>query len=201
MFVYCGLCRGGRVSRGSTPPGFMKEISSRLAGLLVRPTDSPGAAFEGGRIMAIVRWDPFHEMADMQDRMGRLLGEFYGRRGADDVMRRGAWIPPVDIYEDGNQRARHQGRAARHEARGHPAHRREPDAHHQRREEDGRRTCTRRTATASSGRTAASRGRSRCRRRWTRRRSSADYKSGVLTVRLPLREEAKPKQIQVKVSE
>jgi HSP20 family protein len=30
---------------------------------------------------------------------------------------------------------------------------------------------------------------------------SADYKAGVLTIRLPLREEAKPRQIQVKVSE
>ena len=28
----------------------------------------------------------------------------------------------------------------------------------------------------------------------------AEYKNGVLTVRLPLREEAKPKQIQVQVS-
>jgi hypothetical protein len=46
--------------------------------------------------MAIVRWDPFREMSEMQDRMGRLLGDYYGRRGADDVMRRGAWIPPVE---------------------------------------------------------------------------------------------------------
>ncbi len=30
---------------------------------------------------------------------------------------------------------------------------------------------------------------------------NADYKAGVLTIRLPLREEAKPRQIQVKVSE
>ena len=29
---------------------------------------------------------------------------------------------------------------------------------------------------------------------------AAEYKNGVLTVRLPLREEAKPKQIQVQVS-
>src|SRR5512140_3799990 len=52
--------------------------------------------------MAIVRFDPFRELSDMQDRMGRLLGEFYGRRGADDVMRRGAWVPPVDIYDGGD---------------------------------------------------------------------------------------------------
>ena len=30
---------------------------------------------------------------------------------------------------------------------------------------------------------------------------TADYKAGVLTVRLPIREEAKPRQIQVKVNE
>ena len=51
--------------------------------------------------MAIVRWDPFRELSDMQDRMGRLLGDYYGRGGADDVMRRGAWIPPVDIFDSG----------------------------------------------------------------------------------------------------
>jgi HSP20 family molecular chaperone IbpA len=31
-------------------------------------------------------------------------------------------------------------------------------------------------------------------------RISADYKSGVLTVRLPLREDAKPRQIKVDVA-
>ncbi len=30
---------------------------------------------------------------------------------------------------------------------------------------------------------------------------SADYKAGVLTIKLPLREEAKPKQIQVSVTD
>jgi HSP20 family protein len=32
-------------------------------------------------------------------------------------------------------------------------------------------------------------------------RVTADYKAGVLTITLPMREEAKPKQIQVQVSE
>src|SRR5512138_3070168 len=57
---------------------------------------------EGGNTMAIVRWDPFRELAEVQERVHRALGDFYGTRGQDDVMRRGAWIPPVDIYEGDN---------------------------------------------------------------------------------------------------
>ena len=49
--------------------------------------------------MTIVRWDPFRELSAIQDRMNRIFGDAY--RGADDdVMRRGSWIPPVDIYEN-----------------------------------------------------------------------------------------------------
>jgi HSP20 family molecular chaperone IbpA len=51
--------------------------------------------------MAIVRWDPFRELNAAQDRMNRLLGDAY-RAADDDVMRRGAWAPPVDIYDSGN---------------------------------------------------------------------------------------------------
>jgi HSP20 family protein len=50
--------------------------------------------------MAIVRWDPFRELTDMQSRMNRLFGEFYGRRTEDDLMPRSTWWPPVDIYEN-----------------------------------------------------------------------------------------------------
>ena len=51
--------------------------------------------------MAIVRWDPFRDLNAIQERMNRLFGDVY--RGADDdVMRRGAWAPPVDIYDSGN---------------------------------------------------------------------------------------------------
>ena len=50
--------------------------------------------------MAVVRWDPVRELASMQERMSRMFGEFYGRRQDDDVMTRGDWIPAVDIYEN-----------------------------------------------------------------------------------------------------
>jgi HSP20 family protein len=52
-------------------------------------------------IMNIVRYDPFRELRSLQDEMTRLFtgmtpsGEF----GREDV-RRGAWNPSVDIYEE-----------------------------------------------------------------------------------------------------
>src|SRR5437870_11316855 len=56
---------------------------------------------QGGNIMAIVRFDPFHELASIQNRVNRVFGDFY--RQDEDVMRRGAWVPPVDIFEDGDR--------------------------------------------------------------------------------------------------
>src|SRR6202022_29395 len=55
--------------------------------------------------MAIVRWDPFREVAQLQDRLSRVIGDAYGRsNGADEgFMTTGEWVPPVDIYADGDQ--------------------------------------------------------------------------------------------------
>ena len=47
--------------------------------------------------MAITRFDPFREFATLQDRMNRLFGDVYLRD--EDVAQRGSWVPPVDIYE------------------------------------------------------------------------------------------------------
>jgi len=49
--------------------------------------------------MSIVRFDPFREMAALQDRVNRMFADAYTRGNDDDVMTRGAWIPPVDIYQ------------------------------------------------------------------------------------------------------
>ena len=44
--------------------------------------------------MAIVRWEPTRELASMEiDRLNRMFESFYG-----DAFSR-AWTPPVDIYE------------------------------------------------------------------------------------------------------
>ncbi|MGH6691361.1 MAG: Hsp20/alpha crystallin family protein [Gammaproteobacteria bacterium] len=47
--------------------------------------------------MTITRLDPFREFATLQDRMNRLFGNVYLRD--EDVAARGQWAPPVDIYE------------------------------------------------------------------------------------------------------
>lgn len=49
--------------------------------------------------MAIVRFDPFRDLTVLQDRMNRLFSEAYSPRQSDDLMSRGSWTPAVDIYE------------------------------------------------------------------------------------------------------
>jgi HSP20 family protein len=50
--------------------------------------------------MAIVRWDPFRDVAALQDRINRIFNESFGRsRDIDDEVSQYDWSPPVDIYE------------------------------------------------------------------------------------------------------
>ncbi len=54
--------------------------------------------------MSMVRFDPFRELSQMQDRINRVFGDAYTRRfDNDDLTQRGEWLPPVDIYENGDQ--------------------------------------------------------------------------------------------------
>jgi len=54
--------------------------------------------------MTIVRWDPFRDVATLQDRINRLFSESFGQaRDLDDDMRVCAWRPAVDIYEAENE--------------------------------------------------------------------------------------------------
>ena len=52
--------------------------------------------------MTLVRFDPFRELSTMQDRINRIFGDAYTRRYDDDLTQRGEWFPPVDIYENGH---------------------------------------------------------------------------------------------------
>lgn len=56
--------------------------------------------------MTIVRWEPFRDLMGLQDRMNRLFDEsFRGipRGSEDDWSLGGSWAPLVDIYEhEGN---------------------------------------------------------------------------------------------------
>jgi HSP20 family protein len=148
--------------------------------------------------MAIVRWDPFRDLAEVQERVNRVLGEFYGGRGQDDVMRRGTWIPPVDIYEGPNHEMVIKAEL--------PDIRREDiDI----RVEDNTLTISGEKKLDEDVKQEQFHRVERAYGTFARSFSlpatidtekvNADYKNGVLTVKLPMREEAKPKQIQVKV--
>jgi HSP20 family protein len=148
--------------------------------------------------MAIVRWDPFRELADVQNRMTRLFDDFYGRRAEDDVMRRGTWVPPVDIFEKDHvvtlkaelpdmQRSDIDIRVENSTLTISGEKKLEKDLQ----EEDFHRVERTYGHFSRSFSLPAT---------IDTEKVSADYKNGVLTVKLPLREEAKPKQIQVQVN-
>ena len=50
--------------------------------------------------MALVKWDPFRDVAELQNRINRIFDESFGRsRELDDETSLQAWRPAVDIYE------------------------------------------------------------------------------------------------------
>src|SRR4051794_11468786 len=49
----------------------------------------------------ITRWDPFREVATLQDRMNRMFNDQFGAMGRDESLT-GSFVPPVDVYEDEN---------------------------------------------------------------------------------------------------
>ena len=148
--------------------------------------------------MNIVRFDPIRDMAALQDRVNRIFADAY-RRDNDDLMTRGAWVPPVDIYETGNHEL-----VLRAEL---------PDVPR----EDIALRVENNTLTISGERKMDTEIKEQQYHRIERTYGTfsraftlpptvdtsaiaAEYKNGILTVRLPLREEAKPKQIQVQVN-
>ncbi len=53
--------------------------------------------------MAIVKWDPFRDVAELQNRINHMFDESFGRtREPDDEMSLRTWRPAVDIYESEN---------------------------------------------------------------------------------------------------
>jgi HSP20 family protein len=148
--------------------------------------------------MNIVRLDPFREMAALQDRVNRIFADAY-RRDNDDLMTRGAWVPPVDIYDSGNHELIIKAEL--------------PDVNR----EDITLRVENNTLTISGQKKMDSEVKEEQYHRVERAYGNfsrsftlpqtvdtnaigAEYRNGVLIVRLPLREEAKPKQIQVQVS-
>jgi HSP20 family protein len=152
----------------------------------------------GGRAtMAIVKVDPFRELVAMQDRIGRLFGDVYLRD--EDTGFRGTWAPAVDIFETENHdlvlKAELPGldredievtvENSTLVLKGSKKFEADVKEENYRRVERSYGTFHRsftlpNTVDASN--------------------VSADYRNGVLTVRLPFREEAKPRTITVDVA-
>jgi HSP20 family protein len=50
--------------------------------------------------MALARWTPYRDIMSMRDEMNRVLNEAFGRGTPDEsAWFSGAWSPPVDIFE------------------------------------------------------------------------------------------------------
>ena len=146
--------------------------------------------------MAITRYEPFREFSLLQDRMNRLFGDTYLR---DDEAARGSWIPPVDIYETDQHDL-----VLKAEVPDVPRDdiqvtvenntltlRGEKKFSHEVKEDRFRRVERSYGAFNRSFTLPNTVDASKVR---------ADYKEGVLTVRLPFREEAKPRAIDVEVT-
>ena len=50
--------------------------------------------------MALAQWNPARDFLSVRDEMNRLFNQFFGRTGGDvESWLSGAWAPSVDIYE------------------------------------------------------------------------------------------------------
>jgi HSP20 family protein len=147
--------------------------------------------------MTIVRWDSLHDLAAHQERMSRMLEGFYV--GSQEDLARGSWVPAVDIYSNGQHELVLKAEL--------------PDM----KEEEIALTVEDNMLTLRGERKLDTEITQEQFHRIERSygpfartfalpptvdagKVSAEYKAGVLTVRLPLREEAKPKQIKVQVA-
>lgn len=143
--------------------------------------------------MAIVRWAPSRELAGMEiERLNRMFADFYGEGFGQ------GWVPPVDIFETDQHEVVVKAEV--------------PDV----KREDISLTFENGVLTIKGERRFDEEVRRENFQRVERHhgtfsrsftlpntvdpgRISASYKDGVLTVRMPQREEAKPKQIAVNV--
>jgi HSP20 family protein len=148
--------------------------------------------------MAMTRFDPFRDLAVLQERMNRLFTDSVQGRGDESMLNRGAWTPAVDIYEiDGALVLKAEL----------------PDV----RREDIDLNVENHTLTLRGERKLDEQIRQEQFHRVERTygafvrqfslpttvdaaKIAAEYKHGVLTVTLPLREEAKPRSVKIDVA-
>ena len=149
--------------------------------------------------MTIVRWnDPFGEFARLQNRINRAFGDAYGHND-EGLTSSGSWMPPVDIFQNGEHEIVLKADV--------------PDMTR----EDIDITVDNGTLTIKGEKKVSTDVKEEHYHRIERNYGSfsrsfslpqtvdttkvgAEYRNGVLTVRLPLREDAKPRQIKVEVA-
>ena len=149
--------------------------------------------------MTLTQWTPVRDFAQLQDRINRAFTEAYAGGGDEGLTNRGTWMPPVDIYQNGKDELVLKAEL--------------PDMAR----EEIRITVDNNVLTIAGEKKLADEVKDEQFHRIERRygsftrsftlppavdatKVSAEYKNGVLTLRLPLREEAKPRQIEVKVA-
>ncbi len=49
--------------------------------------------------MAVVRWEPFRELAALQNEMSRFMNQTWGTSGAGGGNGASTWLPPLDVWE------------------------------------------------------------------------------------------------------
>ena len=56
---------------------------------------------------SLIRWQPFHELTSIQERMNRLFEDFFGRTslalGTEEPLGTWGFAPPADIYGDAHK--------------------------------------------------------------------------------------------------
>ena len=48
----------------------------------------------------LTRWEPFRELATLQERMNRLFSDQFNGHSGSESLTAGSFVPPVDVYED-----------------------------------------------------------------------------------------------------
>ena len=147
--------------------------------------------------MSIVKVDPFREFAAMQDRMNRLFGNVYLRD--EDTSFRGTWVPAVDIFETDTHDL-----VVRAELPGMTREDIVVSVENNTLVLKGEKKFDAEVKEESYRRIERTYG--QFQRSFTLPNTvdtgkvTADYRNGVLTVKLPFREEAKPRTISVEVA-
>jgi HSP20 family protein len=149
--------------------------------------------------MRLMQWSPGRDFTQLQDRINRLFSDVSSRGGEEGLMNQGSWIPPVDIYQNGNHEIVLKAEL--------------PDM----KREDIQVTVDENTLTIKGEKKLTNEVKDdqfqrieRCYGTFSRSFSlppnvdatklSAEYQNGVLTVKIPLRDEAKPRQIEVRTA-